>query len=84
VLKLLYLYLKNLQSQKVPTVDDIRQKFFLSNDVKKDFEKPNIESDSVEAPQGKWYYASDSYVSEVPEKKVLCSQAYLLFYERIF
>ncbi|XP_050309022.1 ubiquitin carboxyl-terminal hydrolase 16 [Anthonomus grandis grandis] len=37
----------------------------------------------VEAPQGKWYYISDSYVSEVPESKVLNAQAYLLFYERL-
>lgn len=34
-------------------------------------------------PQGKWYYISDSYVSEVPESKVLGAQAYLLFYERL-
>lgn len=36
-----------------------------------------------EVPQGKWYYVSDSYVSEVSEAKVLSAQAYLLFYERI-
>lgn len=36
-----------------------------------------------EVPPGKWYYVSDSYVSEVPESKVLKAQAYLLFYERI-
>ncbi|KAL3274689.1 hypothetical protein HHI36_016067 [Cryptolaemus montrouzieri] len=34
-------------------------------------------------PTGKWYYISDSYVSEVTEAKVLEAQAYLLFYERI-
>lgn len=34
-------------------------------------------------PSGKWYYVSDSYVSEVSEAKVLSAQAYLLFYERI-
>lgn len=32
---------------------------------------------------GKWYYVSDSMVSEVSEDKVLRAQAYLLFYERI-
>ncbi|CAH0720523.1 unnamed protein product, partial [Brenthis ino] len=32
---------------------------------------------------GKWYYVSDSMVSEVSEEKVLRAQAYLLFYERI-
>ncbi|VVD03668.1 unnamed protein product [Leptidea sinapis] len=36
-----------------------------------------------EAPPGKWYYVSDSMVSEVTEEKVLKAQAYLLFYERI-
>lgn len=34
-------------------------------------------------PPGKWFYVSDSYVSEVSEAKVLSAQAYLLFYERI-
>lgn len=36
-----------------------------------------------DVPPGKWYYVSDSYVTEVPESKVLKAQAYLLFYERI-
>ncbi|CAG9858181.1 unnamed protein product [Phyllotreta striolata] len=36
-----------------------------------------------EAPAGKWFYISDSHVSEVSESKVLSAQAYLLFYERI-
>lgn len=36
-----------------------------------------------EIPSGKWYYISDSYVSEVTEDKVLGSQAYVLFYERV-
>jgi ubiquitin carboxyl-terminal hydrolase 16/45 len=31
----------------------------------------------------KWFHVSDSSVSEVSEEKVLKSQAYLLFYERI-
>ncbi|XP_045774655.1 ubiquitin carboxyl-terminal hydrolase 16 isoform X2 [Maniola jurtina] len=38
---------------------------------------------SMEPPPGKWYYVSDSLVSEVSEDKVLRAQAYLLFYERI-
>lgn len=38
---------------------------------------------SAEAPTGKWYYVSDSMVSEITEEKVLRAQAYLLFYERI-
>jgi ubiquitin carboxyl-terminal hydrolase 16/45 len=39
---------------------------------------------SAEAPAGKWYFVSDSRVSEVGEERVLRSQAYLLFYERIW
>lgn len=38
---------------------------------------------AAEPPPGKWYYVSDSMVSEVTEEKVLRAQAYLLFYERI-
>ncbi|CAK1550366.1 unnamed protein product [Leptosia nina] len=38
---------------------------------------------SAEAPSGRWFYVSDSMVSEVSEEKVLRAQAYLLFYERI-
>lgn len=38
---------------------------------------------SAEAPPGRWFYVSDSMVSEVTEDKVLRAQAYLLFYERI-
>ncbi|XP_063244272.1 ubiquitin carboxyl-terminal hydrolase 16/45 [Bacillus rossius redtenbacheri] len=39
---------------------------------------------ATEPPPGRWYYVSDSRVSEVTEDKVLQSQAYLLFYERIW
>lgn len=38
---------------------------------------------AAESPPGKWYYVSDSSVTEVTEEKVLLAQAYLLFYERI-
>ncbi|XP_022081672.1 ubiquitin carboxyl-terminal hydrolase 16-like [Acanthaster planci] len=38
---------------------------------------------SVTPPEGKWFYISDSHVSEVQESKVLSAQAYILFYERI-
>lgn len=37
----------------------------------------------IEPPPGRWYYVSDSRVSEVDENTVLQRQAYLLFYERI-
>ncbi|XP_059057892.1 ubiquitin carboxyl-terminal hydrolase 45 isoform X2 [Achroia grisella] len=39
---------------------------------------------AAEPPSGKWYYVSDSMVTEVSEDKVLNAQAYLLFYERIY
>ena len=31
----------------------------------------------------KWFLVSDSHVSEISEERVLKSQAYLLFYERV-
>ena len=33
---------------------------------------------------GRWFYISDSRVNEISEAAVLKSQAYILFYERIF
>lgn len=42
------------------------------------------DEENVAVPPGKWYYVSDSRVSEVPEERVLSTQAYLLFYERIY
>ena len=39
---------------------------------------------TAKAPAGKWYCVSDSRVSEVGEDRVLRSQAYQLFYERIW
>lgn len=38
----------------------------------------------IKPPQGRWFYVSDSRVSEVSESSILKSQAYLLFYERIY
>lgn len=38
---------------------------------------------SSDIPASKWYHISDSSVVEVSEERVLKSQAYLLFYERI-
>ncbi|XP_066469014.1 ubiquitin carboxyl-terminal hydrolase 45 isoform X2 [Tiliqua scincoides] len=40
--------------------------------------------ESVGASVGQWVYVSDTHVQAVPESRVLNSQAYLLFYERIF
>lgn len=47
----------------------------LHGDVPRDFE--------VESTKGQWFHISDSHVQAVPTSKVLSSQAYLLFYERI-
>ncbi|XP_073524436.1 ubiquitin carboxyl-terminal hydrolase 16 [Phyllobates terribilis] len=41
------------------------------------------EESNAEPSNGHWYHISDSHVQAVPLSKVLTSQAYLLFYERI-
>ncbi|XP_029434584.1 ubiquitin carboxyl-terminal hydrolase 16 [Rhinatrema bivittatum] len=38
---------------------------------------------STESLKGQWFHISDAHVQAVPTTKVLSSQAYLLFYERI-
>ena len=48
--------------------------------------KLNCDDDENADPktnENKWYYISDTSVTEVSEEKVLRCQAYLLFYERI-
>ncbi|XP_071955340.1 ubiquitin carboxyl-terminal hydrolase 16-like [Antedon mediterranea] len=40
-------------------------------------------SETVAQSKGKWFYVSDSQVTEVAESKVLKAQAYILFYERL-
>jgi ubiquitin carboxyl-terminal hydrolase 16/45 len=42
-----------------------------------------IELNNSEASNDKWFYVSDSSVSEISVTKVLKSQAYILFYQRI-
>ena len=42
------------------------------------------EEDESPVTIGKWFYISDSRVSEVTEQSVLKCQAYLLFYERVY
>lgn len=42
------------------------------------------EASHVQMPMGKWYYVSDSRVTDASENEVLNAQAYLLFYERIY
>lgn len=41
------------------------------------------ESAAPHAPEGHWFYISDSRVNQVTENNVLKCQAYMLFYERI-
>ncbi|KAM6223494.1 ubiquitin carboxyl-terminal hydrolase 16 [Rhynchocyon petersi] len=47
----------------------------LHGDIPQDFE--------LESTKGQWFHISDTHVQAVPTTKVLNSQAYLLFYERI-
>nr|KAF6476804.1 ubiquitin specific peptidase 16 [Rousettus aegyptiacus] len=47
----------------------------LHGDIPHDFE--------MESTKGQWFHISDTHVQAVPTTKVLNSQAYLLFYERI-
>lgn len=61
--------------------NDHRWQFLPKNQNKG--EQPKGAKAEPENPPGKWYYVSDSYVSEVAEQEVLKAQAYVLFYERI-
>ncbi|XP_013383302.1 ubiquitin carboxyl-terminal hydrolase 16-like isoform X2 [Lingula anatina] len=47
-------------------------------------EEAKMEEGEPKPPPGRWFYVSDSRVSEAAESNVLRAQAYLLFYERIF
>lgn len=67
---------KNMNGDKIKRDDDSSLSGYESEDGPSQSEK-------IDEPEGKWYYISDSYVKEVPEKTVLNTQAYLLFYERI-
>lgn len=75
-------------------LDDPRWSFLPKN-INNDFAEVKESKDDVSfqngavggtliPPPGKWYYVSDSCTSEVKEENVLRSQAYLLFYERIW
>ncbi|XP_057369845.1 ubiquitin carboxyl-terminal hydrolase 16-like [Daphnia carinata] len=46
-------------------------------------ERTTSENNSEFPSDGVWYYCSDSHVTAVSEEKVLRSQAFLLFYERV-
>ena len=61
------------------------------NSVNNDCERNQIQTSvlpfhagrNVTVPAGKWYYVSDTHVTEASESKVLSAQAYILFYERL-
>ncbi|KAF4518120.1 hypothetical protein B566_EDAN007822 [Ephemera danica] len=86
-------YVAYVKARTQPDKDDPRYKFLLNNSwetrggsadqCNSIQEDQGAEGGLPEPPAGKWYYISDSRVSEVSEKKVLQTQAYLLFYERI-
>lgn len=82
-------------NQQNQHIDDSR----VHNDVHDSDERSSSSSSSTEEvegavggcsdpdimpPPGKWYYISDSRVQEVSEESVKNTQAYLLFYERIY
>ena len=54
-----------------------------SNEKSKEEPKGGKDEASPTAP-GKWYYMSDTRVSETSESNVLRCQAYILFYERVY
>lgn len=60
-----------------------RWQFLPKNQKSDKAQAPKGAQGEPEAPAGKWYYISDSHVSEASETRVLSAQAYLLFYERI-
>uniref|UniRef100_A0A8D0ZDM5 Ubiquitin carboxyl-terminal hydrolase 16 n=1 Tax=Sus scrofa TaxID=9823 RepID=A0A8D0ZDM5_PIG len=60
---------------KARTANSHLSDLVLHGDIPQDFE--------MESTKGQWFHISDTHVQAVPTTKVLNSQAYLLFYERI-
>ncbi|XP_019060726.1 ubiquitin carboxyl-terminal hydrolase 16 isoform X2 [Fukomys damarensis] len=60
---------------KTRTTNNHLSNLVLHADIPQDFE--------MESTKGQWFHISDTHVQAVPTSKVLNSQAYLLFYERI-
>nr|XP_033336987.1 ubiquitin carboxyl-terminal hydrolase 16 isoform X1 [Megalopta genalis]XP_033336988.1 ubiquitin carboxyl-terminal hydrolase 16 isoform X2 [Megalopta genalis]XP_033336989.1 ubiquitin carboxyl-terminal hydrolase 16 isoform X2 [Megalopta genalis]XP_033336990.1 ubiquitin carboxyl-terminal hydrolase 16 isoform X1 [Megalopta genalis]XP_033336991.1 ubiquitin carboxyl-terminal hydrolase 16 isoform X2 [Megalopta genalis]XP_033336992.1 ubiquitin carboxyl-terminal hydrolase 16 isoform X2 [Megalopta ge len=89
-------YVAYVKSRMPLASDDPRWSFLPTNDTQETEENSESEDSasedgvaacppiSVEPPPGKWYYVSDSKVTEVDEDTVRRSQAYLLFYERYY
>lgn len=72
---------KFLQREAMQTEDLYRLRDQLSNRLLA--EQTSDEDSSEFSSEGTWYYCSDSQVMAVSEEKVLRSQAFLLFYERV-
>ncbi|XP_065565333.1 ubiquitin carboxyl-terminal hydrolase 16/45-like isoform X2 [Artemia franciscana] len=49
-----------------------------------EFSESDLDNLGIKIPSSKWYYVSDTQVNSVDIDRVLKSQAYLLFYERIY
>nr|XP_021503679.1 ubiquitin carboxyl-terminal hydrolase 16 isoform X3 [Meriones unguiculatus] len=60
---------------KARTASSHLSNLVLHGDIPQDYE--------MESTKGQWFHISDTHVQAVPVTKVLNSQAYLLFYERI-
>lgn len=72
---------KFLQREAMQTEDLYRLRDQLSDRLLA--EQTSDEDSSEFSSEGTWYYCSDSQVMAVSEEKVLRSQAFLLFYERV-
>lgn len=72
---------KFLQREPMQTEDLYRLRDQLSDRLLA--ECPTQEESTEFSSEGTWYYCSDSQVLAVSEEKVLRSQAFLLFYERV-
>jgi ubiquitin carboxyl-terminal hydrolase 16/45 len=70
-----------LQREPMQTEDLLRLRDQLSERLLA--ERSTVEDSSEYSSEGTWYYCSDSHVMAVSEEKVLKSQAFLLFYERV-
>lgn len=87
--------LKELKSLHLPNIGENNDNFLVNhrlchlNKIISDFKtgklkETRLDSRSQEEEMNdKWYYISDSHVSEISVAKVLKAQAYILFYERI-
>ena len=72
---------KFLQREPMQTEDLYRLRDQLSERLLA--ERVTTEDSTEFSSEGNWYYCSDSQVMAVSEEKVLRSQAFLLFYERV-